>query len=76
MAAFPDLLKTLDQQVKENVFMDRMISTLASAFAVLATLLAAGRVARSVFGLYLPRNELLLASNACVDRASPQLTKS
>lgn len=34
-------LKTLPQQVKENVFLDRMISTMASAFAVLATLLAA-----------------------------------
>ncbi len=34
-------LKTLAQQVKENVFLDRMISTLSSAFAVLATLLAA-----------------------------------
>ncbi len=34
-------LKTLEDQVRENVFMDRMISTLASAFAVLATLLAA-----------------------------------
>jgi predicted permease len=34
-------LKTLDQQVRENVFLDRMISTLASAFAGLATLLAA-----------------------------------
>jgi predicted permease len=34
-------LKTLPQQVRENVFMDRMVSTLAAAFAVLATLLAA-----------------------------------
>ncbi len=34
-------LKTLKQQVKENVFLDRMISTLSAAFAVLATLLAA-----------------------------------
>lgn len=34
-------LKTMTQQVRENVFMDRMISTLAAAFAVLATLLAA-----------------------------------
>jgi len=34
-------LKTLPQQVKENVFMDRMISTLSAAFALLATLLAA-----------------------------------
>ncbi len=34
-------LKTLDQQVKENVFVDRMIGTLAAAFAALATLLAA-----------------------------------
>ena len=33
-------LKTLDQQVKENVFLDRFISTLSAAFAVLATLLA------------------------------------
>jgi predicted permease len=34
-------LKTLPQQVKENTFLDRMISTLAAAFAVVATLLAA-----------------------------------
>jgi len=34
-------LKTFDQQVRENVFLDRMITTLSAAFAVLATLLAA-----------------------------------
>ncbi len=34
-------LKTMPQQVRENVFMDRMVSTLSAAFAVLATLLAA-----------------------------------
>ena len=34
-------LKTMEQQVKENVFLDRMISTLSAAFAILATLLAA-----------------------------------
>jgi predicted permease len=34
-------LKTLEQQVRENVFLDRMITTLSAAFAVLATLLAA-----------------------------------
>jgi predicted permease len=34
-------LKTLPQQVRENIFLDRMISTLSAAFAVLATLLAA-----------------------------------
>ncbi|MFN7976763.1 MAG: ABC transporter permease [Vicinamibacterales bacterium] len=33
--------KTMAQQVRENVFLDRMISTLSTAFAVLATLLAA-----------------------------------
>lgn len=33
-------LKTLPQQVRENVFLDRMISILSAAFAVLATLLA------------------------------------
>jgi predicted permease len=33
-------LKTMPQQVKENVFLDRMISILSSAFAILATLLA------------------------------------
>jgi ABC-type antimicrobial peptide transport system permease subunit len=41
----PDLpverLKTLDMQVKENVFLDRLISTLSAAFALLATVLAA-----------------------------------
>ena len=34
-------LKTLPQQIRENVSLDRMIGTLATAFAVLATLLAA-----------------------------------
>lgn len=34
-------LKTLDEQAKDNVFVDRMISTLSAAFASLATLLAA-----------------------------------
>jgi predicted permease len=34
-------LKTLTQQVRENVFLDRMISTTSAAFALLATLLAA-----------------------------------
>ena len=34
-------LMTLPQQVRENVSLDRMIGTLATAFAVLATLLAA-----------------------------------
>jgi ABC-type antimicrobial peptide transport system permease subunit len=34
-------LQTLTQQVRDNVFLDRMISMLSSAFAVLATLLAA-----------------------------------
>jgi predicted permease len=34
-------LKTMPQQIKENVFMDRMISSLSAGFALLATLLAA-----------------------------------
>jgi ABC-type antimicrobial peptide transport system permease subunit len=34
-------LKTMPEQVRENVFMDRMVSTLSSAFATFATLLAA-----------------------------------
>ena len=34
-------LKTMPQQVRENVFLDRMISTLSAAFAILATILAA-----------------------------------
>ena len=33
-------LKTMPQQIKDNVFLDRMISILSAAFAVLATLLA------------------------------------
>lgn len=41
----PDLpveeLRTLEQQVRENVFLDRLIGILASGFALLATLLAA-----------------------------------
>jgi len=34
-------LKTLKQQVRENIFLDRVITTLSASFAVLATLLAA-----------------------------------
>ncbi|HEX6132466.1 MAG TPA: ABC transporter permease [Longimicrobiales bacterium] len=34
-------LKTLPQQVRENIFLDRMIGTLSGTFAALATLLAA-----------------------------------
>ena len=34
-------LKTMPQQLRENVYLDRMIGTLAGAFAVVATLLAA-----------------------------------
>jgi predicted permease len=34
-------LKSMPQQVRENVFLDRMIGTLSAAFALLATLLAA-----------------------------------
>jgi len=34
-------LKTMTQQLEENVFLDRMISILSAAFALLATLLAA-----------------------------------
>ena len=34
-------LKTMTEQVRENVFVDRMITTLSGAFAALATLLAA-----------------------------------
>ena len=34
-------LRTLEQQVRNNVFLDRMMTTLSAAFAVLATLLAA-----------------------------------
>ena len=34
-------LKSMPQQVRENTFLDRMISTLAAAFAALATVLAA-----------------------------------
>ncbi len=34
-------LKTMPQQIRENVFVDRMMSTLSASFATLATLLAA-----------------------------------
>jgi predicted permease len=33
-------IKTMPQQIRENVFLDRMISTLSASFALLATLLA------------------------------------
>lgn len=34
-------MKTMPQQLKDNVYLDRMVSTLSTAFAALATLLAA-----------------------------------
>src|SRR5205814_9779875 len=34
-------LRTMPEQVRQNVFLDRLISVLSAAFAVLATLLAA-----------------------------------
>ncbi len=34
-------LRTLPQQIRENVFLDRLITTLSAAFAILATVLAA-----------------------------------
>jgi predicted permease len=34
-------LRTMPEQIRENIFMDRLISILSAAFAVLATLLAA-----------------------------------
>ena len=34
-------LRTMEEQVRDNVFLDRMISTMSAGFAVLATLLAA-----------------------------------
>jgi len=34
-------LKTMDMQIRDNVFLDRLISTLSTAFALLATVLAA-----------------------------------
>ncbi len=34
-------LKTMEMQVRDNVFLDRLISTLSAAFAFLATVLAA-----------------------------------
>jgi ABC-type antimicrobial peptide transport system permease subunit len=34
-------MKTLEQQVRDNVFLDRLITTMSAAFAVLATILAA-----------------------------------
>jgi predicted permease len=36
-----DDLKTMEMQIRENIFLDRMISVLSTAFAALATLLAA-----------------------------------
>ena len=36
-----DNLKTMPQQVRDNTFLDRLLTTLSAAFAVLATLLAA-----------------------------------
>ena len=34
-------LKTMPQQVRENIFLDRFLTTLSAAFALLATVLAA-----------------------------------
>jgi predicted permease len=36
-----DNLRTMNEQVRNNVFLDRLLTTLSAAFAVLATLLAA-----------------------------------
>ena len=36
-----DGLRTMEEQINENVFLDRFISTMSAAFAVLATILAA-----------------------------------
>ena len=36
-----DEMRTMEQQVRENVFMDRMLTVLSALFAGLATLLAA-----------------------------------
>ena len=36
-----DELRTLPQQIRENVFLDRFISIMSASFAILATLLAA-----------------------------------
>jgi ABC-type antimicrobial peptide transport system permease subunit len=36
-----DDMRTLPDQIEENVFLDRFVTTLSTAFAVLATLLAA-----------------------------------
>jgi ABC-type antimicrobial peptide transport system permease subunit len=36
-----DDLRTMPEQIRQNVYLDRMISVLSAAFAVLATLLAA-----------------------------------
>ena len=60
--------KTMAQQVRENVFLDRMISTLSAGFAVLATLLAAiGPLRRA--GLHRDRSGR--ASSACAWRSAP-----
>jgi hypothetical protein len=37
-------MRTLPQQIRENVFLDRFITTLSAAFAILATLLAGIRL--------------------------------
>jgi ABC-type antimicrobial peptide transport system permease subunit len=36
-----DGLRTLEEQVQQSIFLDRLISTLSAAFALLATILAA-----------------------------------
>jgi hypothetical protein len=61
-------LRTLPQQVRDNVFLDRFISVLSTAFACLATLLAA----IGLYGMLATRFHSARARSACAWRSAPR----
>jgi predicted permease len=77
MAAVPELvegidpnlpvndLRTLEQQIRENVFIDRVMTLLSAGFAILATLLAA----IGLYGVLATRSRSARARSGCAWRS-------